>query len=56
MFAGRQEKTGRTWGYRAERDWMTVEQMWDRYPERFAGRGIGADDPDPAVVPELASR
>lgn len=55
MFA-RRRKTGRTWGSGAgDRTWMTVEQMWDRYPERFTDRGVGPDEADTRDLPVLVA-
>lgn len=55
VFAGRRKESGRTWGA-DRRGWMTVEEMWDRHPERFADPGVGPAEPEPlADEPALAS-
>ena len=35
------------------RAWMSVEQVWDRFPERFRDRGFGPDGHPPGAEPEV---
>lgn len=39
----------RRWG-RTDRDWMSVEEMWDAFPERFYAPGFAPDDVPAGVV------